>query len=78
MVTVDEITAEVENRRATTNVSIRTSEQNSDTEDGWTRVGTDDGHDSGEDANDEFDEEEGATLRGDDVPVDAVVTTKGK
>ena len=79
MVTVDEITAEVENRRATTNVSIRTGEQNSDTEDGWTRVGTDDGHDSGEDANDEFDdEEEGATLRGDDVPVDAVVTTKGK
>lgn len=79
MVTVDEITAEVENRRATTNVSVRTSEQNSDTEDGWTRVGTDDGHDSGEDVNDEFDdEEEGATLRSDDVPVDAVVTTKGK
>ncbi len=80
MVTVDEITAEVESRRATSNVSVRTGEQNSDTEDGWTRVGTDDGHDSGEDANDEFDdEEEGTTLRGgDDVSVDVAVTSKGK
>lgn len=79
MVTVDEITAEVESRRVTSNVSVRIGEQNSDIEDGWTRVGTDDGHDSGEDANDEFDEEEGTTLRSaDDVPVDAAVTTKGK
>ncbi|KAK2466884.1 hypothetical protein APHAL10511_001142 [Amanita phalloides] len=76
MVTVDEITAEVESRRAT-KISVKTGEQNSDVEDGWTRVGTDDGHDSGEDVNDEFDEdEEGATLQNDDIPIDAVATTK--
>ncbi|KAF8625807.1 hypothetical protein AX15_005194 [Amanita polypyramis BW_CC] len=75
MVTVDEITAEVESRRATNNVSIESSVRGSDTEDGWTRVDTDEGHES-EDVNEEFDEEEDEVTLHNDVPVDAVVTTK--
>ncbi|KIL69785.1 hypothetical protein M378DRAFT_157021 [Amanita muscaria Koide BX008] len=76
MVTVDEITAEVESKCATDN-TVGKSEQSSDTDDGWTRVGTDEGQESGEDANDDFEEEDDeATLQNEDVPVDAVVTKK--
>ncbi|PFH54318.1 hypothetical protein AMATHDRAFT_44839 [Amanita thiersii Skay4041] len=78
MVTVDEITAEVESRRESNDSTDKSTEHGSDTEDGWTRVGTDDGQESSEEVNDEFDdeEEEDSTLQNEDVPVDAVVTRK--
>ncbi|KAF8636498.1 hypothetical protein AX17_003313 [Amanita inopinata Kibby_2008] len=84
MVTVDEITAEVESRRVGKDTDGQAGDHGSDTEDGWTRVGTDEGRDSSEGVNDDFDddeeeedEEDGATLHNaDDIPVDAVVTGK--